>query len=206
MDYNNLNNNVLTMEVNKLKLNPIWTNKSALNNWAFSCLMTEISVYGILKPIVITDDFVVIDGNCRLQIAKELEIEKVPIVFHQDSNLDDLDTANLKPSTLINLLQIFELKYGLKSNSRYNKYTIPRVLIVLRKLICGGGKNVRQLYKFKEIYDKVKKSYPIECVDILEKLDTYEITLEEGLYMMNELDERRTTINFKFESDYRMVA
>jgi hypothetical protein len=201
-----MDKNVKYVESYKLKFNPIWTNKSILNNWEFSCLMTEISVFGILKPILITSDCVIIDGNCRLQIAKELKIDKVPVVIYEEDKMADLETNKIKPSTLIMALQLIEDKYGLKSTSRYNKNNVPKVLIVLRKLFFGGDKKLKQLYQLIEVNNKVKKSYPIECNLIWNELDSFQITLVEGLNQMNKLNERRTTINFKLNMDYEMVA
>jgi hypothetical protein len=201
-----MENKIEYIDVSKIKFNPIWTNKSISNNWGFSCLMTEISVFGILKPIIVTGDYVIIDGNCRLQIAMELKIDKVPVILYGEDKLNDLETNKIKPSTLIIALQIIEDKYGLKSTSRYNKVNVPRVLIVLRKLFFGGDKQLKQLYQLKELNKKVKKSYPIECNLIWNELDTFQISIEEGLNEMNKLYERRTTINFKLNLDYEMVA
>ena len=168
--------------------------------------MTEVSVYGIQTPIEISVDNVVINGNVRLKIALDLELEKVPVAFCQDYKLNDIETNKIKPSTLIMALQIVEDKYGLKSTSRYNKNNVPKVLIVLRKLFFGGDKKLKQLYQLKEVNNKVKKSYPVECNHIWNELDSFQITLEEGLNQMNKLNERRTTINFKLNLDYEMVA
>lgn len=201
-----MDKNLKYVGTSELKFNPIWTNKSILNNWEFSCLMTEISVFGILNPILITDDFIVIDGNSRLKIANELKIDKVPVVFYEGDRMPDLETNNIKPSTLIMALQIIEDKYGLKFTSRFNNVKVPRVLIVLRKLFFGGDKILRQLYQLKELNNKVKKSYPMECNQIWNELDSFHMTLEEGLNQMNKLNERRTTINFKLNLDYEMVA
>lgn len=201
-----INDNVLWIDTSRLIFNPLWINKSILNNWEFSCLMTEISVFGILKPIIVTGDYVIIDGNCRLQIAMDLKIDKVPVILYGEDKLNDLETNKIKPSTLIMALQIIEDKYGLKSTSRYNKVNVPRVLIVLRKLFFGGDKQLKQLYQLKEVNNKVKKSYPIECNLIWNELDSFQITLEEGLNQMNKLNERRTTINFKLNLEYEMVA
>ena len=105
-----MENKIEYIDVSKIKFNPIWTNKSISNNWGFSCLMTEISVFGILKPIIVTGDYVIIDGNCRLQIAMELKIDKVPVILYGEDKLNDLETNKIKPSTLIIALQIIEDK------------------------------------------------------------------------------------------------
>lgn len=201
-----INNNVIWVNPTSLIFNPLWIDKNVCNSWIYSCLMTEVSVYGIQTPIEISVDNVVINGNVRLKIALDLELEKVPVTFCQDYKLNDIETNKIKPSTLIMALQIVEDKYGLKSTSRYNKNNVPKVLIVLRKLFFGGDKKLKQLYQLKEVNNKVKKSYPVECNHIWEELDSFQITLEEGLNQMNKLNERRTTINFKLNLDYEMVA
>lgn len=199
-------NNVKWVNPKSLIFNPLWIDKNICNSWKYSILMTEVSVYGIQNPIEISVDNVVINGNVRLKIALDLELEKVPVIFCQVNKLNDLETNKIKPSTLIMALQIVEEKYGLKSTLRYNKNNVPKVLIILRKLFFGGDKQLKLLYQLKELNNKVKKSYPMECNQIWNELDSFHMTLEEGLNQMNKLNERRTTINFKLNLDYEMVA
>ena len=72
-----INNNEIWVETSSLFFNPIWVDKSVINSWEYSCLMTEVSVYGIQSPIEVSLDNIVIDGNTRLKIAIELKMEKV---------------------------------------------------------------------------------------------------------------------------------
>ena len=199
-----INNNVIWVETSSLFFNPIWVDKSVINSWEYSCLMTEVSVYGIQSPIEVSLDNIVIDGNTRLKIAIELKMEKVPVTLYQDDKLNHLITSEIKPSNLVKILEVFDTKYGLKSSTRYIKKGLPKALISLRQLLIGSNKRVSQIYKLQEYSNKVRKSYPLETNEIWDQLDSFNISLEEGIERMKELFERRTTINFSLE--YKMVA
>ena len=199
-----INNNVIWVETSSLFFNPIWVDKSVINSWEYSCLMTEVSVYGILSPIEVSLDNIVIDGNTRLKIAIELKMKKVPVTLYQDDKLNHLITSEIKPSNLVKILEVFDTKYGLKSSTRYIKKGLPKALISLRQLLIGSNKRVSQIYKLQEYSNKVRKSYPLETNEIWDQLDSFNISLDEGIERMKELFERRTTINFSLE--YKMVA
>ena len=199
-----INKNVIWVETSSLFFNPIWVDKSVINSWEYSCLMTEVSVYGIQSPIEVSVDNIVIDGNTRLKIAIDLKMDKVPITLYQNDKLNDLVTTSIKPSELVKILEVFDVKYGLKSSTKYHKKGLPKVLISLRLLIVGGNKRVRQIYQLQDYSNKVRKSYPFETNEIWNQLDSFNISLEEGIERMKELFERRTIINFSLE--YKMVA
>jgi hypothetical protein len=199
-----INNNVIWVETSSLFFNPIWVDKSVINSWEYSCLMTEVSVYGILSPIEVSLDNIVIDGNTRLKIAIELKMEKVPVTLYQDDKLNHLITSEIKPSNLVKILEVFDSKYGLKSSTRYIKKGLPKALISLRQLLIGSNKRVSQIYKLQEYSNKVRKSYPLEINEIWDQLDSFNISLDEGIERMKELFERKSTMNFSLQ--YKMVA
>lgn len=199
-----INNNVIWVNTSSLIFNPLWIDKTINNSWEYSCLMTEVSVYGIQLPIEVSFDNVVINGNKRLKIAIDLEMEKVPITFYQDDKLNDLITSAIKPSNLVKIIEVFDTKYGLKSSTRYNKKGLPKVLITLRVLLIGSNKRISQIYQLKEYSKQVRKSYPFETNEIWTQLDSFSISLDEGVEKMKELFERKTTMNFSL--DYKMVA
>ncbi len=199
-----INNNVIWVETSSLFFNPIWVDKSVINSWEYSCLMTEVSVYGILSPIEVSVDNIVIDGNTRLKIAIELKMKKVPVTLYQDDKLNHLITSEIKPSNLVKILEVFDTKYGLKSSTRYIKKGLPKALISLRQLLIGSNKRVSQIYKLQEYSNKVRKSYPLEINEIWDQLDSFNISLDEGIERMKELFERKSTMNFSLQ--YKMVA
>ena len=199
-----INNNVIWVEASSLFFNPIWVDKSISSSWEYSCLMTEVCVYGIQSPIEVSNDNVVIDGNKRLKIAMDLSISKVPVVLYQDDKMSGLMTKSIKPSSLVQILKVLDNKYGLNSSTRFNKKGLPKVLVSLRLLIVGGNKRVSQIYHLEEYSNKIKKSYPFETIEIWEQLDCFNMSLEEGIVKMKNLFERKSTMNFSLE--YKMAA
>ena len=52
----------------------------------YEMMKENIMHFGILEPIIVTDDGVE-SGNLRLQIAKELELEKVPVIYQPKKDI-----------------------------------------------------------------------------------------------------------------------
>jgi hypothetical protein len=199
-----INNNVIWVNTSSLIFNPLWVDKTINNSWEYSCLMTEVSVYGIQLPIEVSVDNVVINGNKRLKIAIDLKMEKVPIILYQDDKLNDIITSSFKPSDLVKILEVFDSKYGLKYSTKYNKKELPKVLKSLRLLLIGSNERISQIYQLKEYSKQVRKSYSFETNEIWDQLDSFNISLDEGIERMKDLFERKTTINFSLEN--KMVA
>jgi hypothetical protein len=197
-------NNVVWVETSNLCFNPLWIEKNISNCWEYSCLMTEISVYGILSPIEISHDNVVINGNTRLQIAIDLNMTKVPVSLYQDDKMNELITSSIRPSELVKILEVFYTKYGLKYSTRYNKKGLPKLLISLRKLIIGGNKRVQLMYQLQENSKQIRKSYPIETDEIWEQLDSFNISLKEGNERLKALIKRRFTMDYTL--DYKIAS
>ncbi len=75
-----------------LWVNPRDLNENKVSNKLYSIpenyerMKENIKVVGILEPIIVIDN-VVESGNLRLRIAKELELEKVPVIYQPKSKL-----------------------------------------------------------------------------------------------------------------------
>jgi DNA modification methylase len=52
----------------------------------YEMMKENISQFGILEPLIVTDD-VVESGNLRLQIARELELEKIPVIYQAKKDI-----------------------------------------------------------------------------------------------------------------------
>lgn len=197
-------NNVVWVDTSSLYFNPLWIEKNVSNCWEYSCLMTEVSVYGILSPIEISHDNVIINGNTRLKIAIDLNMTKVPVLLYQDDKMNDLVTSNIRPSELVKILEVFNTKYGLKYSTRYIKKGLPKLLISLRKLIIGGNKRVQLIYQLEENSKQIRKSYPYETEEIWRELDSFSISLDEGNERLKALLKRRFTMDYTI--DYKIAS
>ena len=52
----------------------------------YEMMKENISQFGILEPLIVTDN-VVESGNLRLQIARELELEKIPVIYQAKKDI-----------------------------------------------------------------------------------------------------------------------
>ena len=81
-------------------------NKVDTSTPAYAALKEHIAKNGIMDPIVLTRDSSgqpeVFEGNHRLQIARELDLENVPVVLHDRVNhSESRPVAGVKPSSLL---------------------------------------------------------------------------------------------------------
>jgi len=197
-----MENRTMYIDSKDLKFNPIYTLIAEFSNWEYTCMQTEVAVYGILKPIIISKNNVVIDGNKRLQACRELKIEKVPVqIYSEQDKITYLLSKELKPSVLISLIDFFEKKYNLKSGGRIKTSSIANVI---RKLFLGDSKRISQLMTLNKLSTSVTSTYPSETEEIWRELDGFNITIEQGINKMKDLYQRKTTINFLLE--YKMAA
>ena len=197
-----MENRTIYIDSKDLKFNPIYTLIAEFSNWEYTCMLTEVAVYGILKPIIISKNNVVIDGNKRLQACRELKIEKVPVqIYSEQDKITYLLSKELKPSVLVSLIDFFEKKYNLKAGGRIKTSSIARMI---RKMFLGDSKRISQLMTLKKLSTSVTSTYPSETEEIWRELDGFNITIEQGINKMKDLYQRKTTINFLLE--YKMAA
>ena len=194
-----MKNDIIWFDSKDLKYNPIYNEVPEFSNWGYSCMLTEVSVYGIIKPIVISKTNVVIDGNLRLQASRELKIGKVPVqICSEQEEFSDLVTKEIKPSELLRLIDLFETKYNLKYGSKFKTTSIAKAV---RNNFLGDKKRISQLISLKKLSNSITSTYPIESKKIWIELDSFQITLEQGINKMKALYNRKTTINFSIEYD-----
>lgn len=197
-----MENRTIYIDSKDLKFNPIYTLIAEFSNWEYTCMLTEVAVYGILKPIIISKNNVVIDGNKRLQTCRELKIEKVPVqIYSEQDKITYLLSKELKPSVLVSLIDFFEKKYNLKAGGRIKTSSIANVI---RKMFLGDSKRISQVMILKKLSTSVTSTYPSETEEIWRELDGFNISIEEGINKMKDLYQRKTTINFLLE--YKMAA
>ena len=134
-----------------------------------------------------------------LQASRELKIGKVPVqIYSEQEEFSDLVTKEIKPSELLRLIDLFETKYNLKYGSKLKTNSIA---MVVRNNFLGDKKRISQLISLKKLSNLITSTYPIESKKIWIELDSFQITLEQGINKMKALYNRKTTINFSIEYD-----
>ena len=161
--------------------------------------LESIKTSGIIEPIVITQNNVVVSGHQRLRAAKELKLETVPTImktyYSEDEILKDLletnvrqrgsiNTSSVKSAVIISTLE--KIYKGDKSGSTPNNQ---------KELADKLGVSLRTLQYIKQL-DKL----PDELKLILED---GKITSSTGLKIMEKLseEEQKLVINMIQSSD-----
>lgn len=65
---------------------------------AFALIASIAERGNIGSPIVVTKNGIVLDGNTRLRLAKKLGLEKIPVVFIDASEVQEVDPNTLSES------------------------------------------------------------------------------------------------------------
>lgn len=91
----------------------------------FDSIKENINQVGILEPLIVDTDNVVISGNMRLRIALELGIESVPVIYRKKSQINaKLLTVShsqqriKKYSELLKEYEILEAEYSVGKGCR----------------------------------------------------------------------------------------
>lgn len=75
------------VDPNELKMNEVSKKLYSIPE-NYELMKENIKQFGILEPLIV-NDYLIESGNLRLQIAKELELEKVPVINQPKSDLSE---------------------------------------------------------------------------------------------------------------------
>jgi len=151
---------------------------------SYENLTLSVETYGIMEPIFITENRLIISGNRRVQVAKDLLIDKVPAIIVEDT-ITPLEIEKLKIDFLItnrnvSHLDIIQIYYH--QNSVFEKYDEPYTKYMAKLQDCvqrniqlkvKAGKTFTTLpSELKKIFqdmDRVKK-LPLKTFKVLSEL------------------------------------
>lgn len=153
--------------------------------------LESIKSRGVIEPVVITPDKVIVSGHQRVRACKELGIEKVTCDIHlynnEDEILQDLLETNIRQRGNVGGsakkvgLRIKELEriYGIKvGNPNYEKNS---QLKTQTQLATDMGVDVRTLQNYKMLADMIP--------ELSDLVDTGIVTRTTALAIMKELSE-----------------
>lgn len=189
-----INQNVVYVSTHKLLknelLDSIYQNPENYND-----IYENIRDYGLLTPLLVSEDFKVISGNLRLQIALELNKPKVPVIFidapEESKAVLALSANKFRTKSLVDIaseIRYYDECYSLKRGQRTD---LNPQLKLVKEEKDTAYKSIGQyrVNKIKSIEKKViqlheEKGYTIQKLNReLSKVDSGEITI-------NELDKR----------------
>ena len=73
--------------------------------------------------------------------------------------------------------------------------------MVVRNNFLGDKKRISQLMSLKKLSNSITSTFPFESKEIWKEIDSFHISLEQGINKMKDLYHRKTTINFSMEYD-----
>ncbi len=91
----NIKNQVLEIELDKIKVNPLQPRKK-FTDFKLDELVDSIKEYGIIQPLIVTktgEDFELIAGERRLRASKEAGLKKVPVIVRVADDQEKLEVA-----------------------------------------------------------------------------------------------------------------
>ncbi|GAA4057734.1 DNA methyltransferase [Flavobacterium chungnamense] len=158
-------------------------------------ILNNIREFGILTPLLVNKDYVVISGNLRLKIAIELKLKKVPVVFTDTPNemMDILAVSSNKFRTksmvdIASEIRFYDEYYSLRRGERTDLN--PQMKLVKDEK-DSAYKSIGQyrINKIKSIEKKLKKLHGNTeySIDILNKQLR---KIDEDVCTLNELDKK----------------
>ena len=124
---------VESINTNKIKTasyNPTWRNTKRLNS-----LSKSISEYGIIEPLLLTQDLDLVDGHRRLAVAKILGLKDVPCILKNGTTKQLRDTIYLEVNqNSLKLNGADQVEIYKKGGKIEKKYLNPLLSLIE---ICG---------------------------------------------------------------------
>jgi ParB/RepB/Spo0J family partition protein len=182
-------NEVVLVNTNKLRLNQLGVRTySTPQNYLE--IRENISELGIIQPVLVNaDDYQVISGNLRVQIAIDLGIAQIPVIF-LDLTDEEMD--------LVFISSNFQ-----REKSTLDKYREHQLINRLFSVVQGSRTDINsQLKEEKEKKDQMKESlttYEINSFNRINKLakekygDKFQQVVERELV---NLQEKGKSLNF----------
>lgn len=113
-------------QIDKLRPNPN-NPRTELRGEGFDELVASIRLHGILQPLVITREGLVLAGHRRLEAAKVAELESVPVRVFASTEPDDQDTICLIENLLRSDLQPIEVGRYLLGLQERNHLSVSEI-------------------------------------------------------------------------------
>ena len=132
-----------TVLLSSLKFNPLNpVIRTDETHYAFKALVNNIRNNGLLAPIIVANDNMIIDGNRRVSALKLLNVKKVPVIMHNSTShvrFDNLFVSCNEDTMKINACQELERYLNGAKVKKTTYYSIKKVEEI------GGKPTLRQI-------------------------------------------------------------
>jgi len=180
-----MNNEIQWVHPDKIKLNE-FTEFYGTDDQNIDSLRLDIEKNGILEPLIVDNKYVVLSGNRRLYVAKELRLSEIPvIVADKENNLISFISHNnhriKTPSQKIKEINIINDHYGLNQGSRTDLDSTKREGKELRDNISRNRTEYSRLMEVNKLLNESYEEDSTEHKQFLRDLDSEKHTLSGGI-------------------------
>ena len=176
-------------------------------------MKNSIRIHGILEDLIVDPrTMILLSGNVRLYIAKELGIEKVPVAYRliEKNNIDifSIHTNKQRQKSMLDLTNEIEFiyaKYPVGKGARSDKDETIRFNKTMREEFLSEYSKDK-IDKLISIKNSCKVIFPLKWEEIyIKKLSTIDEgrTTLNGIYtsLKSEMKKKENILNFPIESD-----
>jgi len=151
-------------------------------------ICNNIQEFGLLTPLLVNYDYEIISGNLRHQIALDLGLEEVPVVFidvsEEMKDVISVSTNKFRVKSIVEIASEVSFYEKYYSVGRGKRTDLNPQMKVVREEKVNAYKSIGQykVNKIKSIQEKVFKLHGDDIDKInkeLSKVDRNEITLNE---------------------------
>jgi site-specific DNA-methyltransferase (adenine-specific) len=155
-------------------------------------IRNNIQEFGLLTPLLINYDYEIISGNLRHQIALDIGLEEVPVVFidvpEEMKDVISVSTNKFRVKSIIEIASEVRFYEEFYSVGRGIRTDLNPQMKVVREEKDNAYKSIGQykVNKIKSIQDKVIKLHG----DDIEKINKEFSKIDKGEITLNELDKK----------------
>ena len=155
-------------------------------------IRNNIQEFGLLTPLLVNYDYEIISGNLRHQIALDIGLEEVPVVFidvpEEMKDVISVSTNKFRVKSIVEIASEVRFYEEFYSVGRGIRTDLNPQMKVVREEKDNAYKSIGQykVNKIKSIQDKVIKLHG----DDIEKINKEFSKIDKGEITLNELDKK----------------
>lgn len=180
------------VDPNKLKMNEVSKKLYSIPE-NYEMMKENIKQFGILEPLIV-HDYVIESGNLRLQIALELELQKVPVINQPKSDLNEklrvvshAQQRVKKYSEILAEYEILEAEYPVGKGCRTDLNPAKKSNTEKKKALNISKPKLYALKNIKKMGEELYGVESIEYNNLWKEVDTEKASLNRIIKSLNRI-------------------
>ena len=152
----------------------------------YDVIKSNINEFGLLTPLLVDEDYYIISGNLRLQIAINLQMKKVPVVIMRapsdKKEILSISTNQFRKKSCVEVLreiEFYEKYYSIKPGQRTDLNSELKMVKEEKDMAYNeiGSYKVRKLKSIKSLGVQLYGDDSTKVDELLNKVDKGSLTL-----------------------------